>query len=43
MGSKSITDPAATDQKTFIESINKKSKNRNGKKIEFSFVKRKRK
>jgi len=38
MGDKSLT-----DLKTFIENINKKNKKRNGKKIRFAFVKRKRK
>lgn len=31
------------DLKTFIEKINKKDKNHNGKRIHFAFVKRKRK
>jgi hypothetical protein len=32
-----------TDVKEFIESVNKKNKNHNGKVIRFAFVKRKRK
>ena len=38
MGDKSLT-----DLKTFIENINKKNKKHSGKKIRFSWVKRKRK
>ena len=38
MGDKSLI-----DLKTFIENINKKNEKRNGKKIRFAFVKRKRK
>jgi hypothetical protein len=32
-----------TDLKEFIESVNKKNKNQNGKKIQFAFVNKKRK
>ena len=32
-----------TDLKTFVDNVNKKDKKRNGKKIRFAFVKRKRK
>ena len=36
-------DRLLTDLKTFIENVNKKNNNRNGKKIRFAFTKRKRK
>jgi len=36
-------DKPLIDLKTFIENINKKNGKRNGKKIRFAFVKRKRK
>ena len=39
----SMSDKALTDQKTFIENVNKKEKKRNGLKIRFGFTKRKRK
>jgi hypothetical protein len=38
MGDKSLT-----DLKAFVEDVNKKNKKRNGKKIRFGWVKRKRK
>ncbi len=38
MGAKELT-----DVKTFVENINKKDKKRNGRKIRFAFVNRKRK
>ncbi len=37
-----MSEKPLTDLKTFIENVNKKDK-RNGKKIQFAFVKRKRK
>ena len=37
-----MTDKPLTDQKTFIENVNKKDK-LNGKKVRFGFTKRKRK
>ena len=37
-----MADKKLSDLKEFIENINKKDKKRNGKKIEFSFVNRKR-
>ena len=37
-----MADKKLTDVKEFIENVNKKDKKRNGKKIEFSFVNRKR-
>ncbi len=36
-------DRPLTDLKTFIENVNKKNNKHNGKKIRFSFTKRKRK
>ncbi len=36
-------DKPLIDLKTFIENVNKKNKKHNGKKIRFSFTKRKRK
>ena len=38
-----MSDKALTDQKTFIENVNKKEEKRNGKKVRFGFTKRKRK
>jgi len=38
-----MSDKPATDLKTFIENVNKKGSRLNGKKIRFSFTKRKRK
>jgi len=38
-----MADKPLIDLKTFIENVNKKDKKRNGKKIQFSFVNRKRK
>jgi len=38
-----MADKPLIDLKTFIENVNKKDKKRNGKKIRFGFVKRKRK
>jgi len=37
-----MTDKALPDLKTFIENVNKKEKKRNGKKIQFAWLKRKR-
>ena len=38
-----MSDKSQVDLKTFIESINKKDKGHNGKKVAFNFVKKKRK
>ena len=38
-----MSDKPLADLKTFIENINKKDKDRNGKKVRFGFTKRKRK
>lgn len=38
-----MTEKPLPDLKTFIENMNKKDNKRNGKKIRFNFVKRKRK
>jgi len=37
-----MTDKAPPDLKTFIENVNKKEKKRNGKKVQFAWLKRKR-
>jgi hypothetical protein len=38
-----MNDKSLTDLKTFIENVNKKDRKRNGKKVRFSWLKRKRK
>jgi hypothetical protein len=38
-----MSDKVAPDLKTFIENVNKKEKKRNGKKIQYAWLKRKRK
>ena len=38
-----MADKPVADLKTFIENVNKRDKNRNGKKIRFAFTKQKRK
>ena len=38
-----MTDKPLPDLKEFIDNVNKKDENRNGKKIRFNFTKRKRK
>jgi len=38
-----MSDKSSVDLKTFVESINKKNKGHNGRKVRFHFVKRKRK
>ena len=40
---RAMSDKAAPDLKTFIENVNKKDKKRNGKKIQYAWLKRKRK
>ena len=40
---RAMSDKVAPDLKTFIENVNKKEKKRNGKKIQYAWLKRKRK